>query len=78
MAIYKLMMAYNKDIDKDTKLKLLDEVLELDLVTEREALWLARNKRSDFDLSKKRILEFIEFVKITRENLRGGTLWKRS
>ena len=74
MAIYKLMMAYSSELKLDEKLKLLDEVLNLDLVNEREALWMARNKRSDFELSKKRILEFIEFVKITRENLRGGTL----
>ena len=71
MAIYKLMMAYCPKVPNQKKLKLIDEVLELDLVSEREALWLARNKVSDFALSKKRILDFIEFVKTTKRYLRG-------
>ena len=71
MAIYKLILAYNKDVKLDKKLKLIDEILSLDLVGERESLWLARNKVSDFALSKKRILDFIEFVKTTKRYLRG-------
>lgn len=74
MAIYKLMMAYSDEVRVDKKLKYLDEILALDLVKEREELWMARNKRSDFALSKKRIEDFIEFVLITSRNLRGGTL----
>lgn len=74
LAIYKLQRVYNSNLSKDKKIKLLDEILELDYVNERKALWLHLNKISDFEISIAKVKGFIEFVKITRENLRGGTL----
>ena len=73
LAIYKLQRVYSSSLNSK-KIELLDEILELDLIEERRKLWLAANKTSDFDISIDKIKGFIEFVKITRENLRGGKL----
>lgn len=65
--INKLIYAFNDNLSKDEKVKLLEEILENkdNFINEQKRLWLARNKYSDLDTSIGYLERFFIFAKKT-------------
>lgn len=70
-SIHKVALAYNEDVDKDERIRLLEEVVSSmkGIIDGHRRLWLARNKRGGLESSASYLSQFALFAEATLKYL---------